>query len=308
MNALQEKTNSALSTIQFGLPDLDVVRLPEVIYHYTNATGLLGIISGGSLWATDYRFLNDSSELSYVFRLASEVVHEEFFGRYSGLAGEFLDYAAKSSPPYGKIPYYLCCFSELDNSLSQWRAYGGQQGFSLAFPGDVTTLKGYDSGSKQNPGLTLLKIQYSHSEQKSYIRSLIHALLNLCESSHMKAYENGKMAMASFLPFFWGQLERASYRFKHPDFEIEAEWRLVAWGDVHNELYRTNKTIVPYTKFNIYSESYSGKKFALPLRSVRCGPGNFPEETLYALNRALDAHGYREEFCKRLQSPTPARF
>lgn len=307
MKILQEKTNAALSVIGFGLPDLNAIRLPEVVYHYTDVAGFLGIISSGFLWATDYRFLNDSSELSYVFRLASEVVREEYLGAHSGLAGKFLDYAASAPPPYSGTPYYLCCFSELDNSLSQWRAYGGQQGFSLAFPGDITTQRGYDSGDKQNPGLTLLKVQYNKDKQKSYIRALINSLLELCESTHMKECADENRAMASFLPFFWGQLERASYRFKHPDFEVEAEWRLVAWGDVRSELYRPSKTIVPYTKFSIYSKKYSWGNFALPLRSVRCGPGSFPDDTLYALNRSLDAHGYKDRFCKRLQSFTPAR-
>jgi hypothetical protein len=32
------------------------------IFHYTTPAGLLGILSSGSLFATDYRFLNDASE------------------------------------------------------------------------------------------------------------------------------------------------------------------------------------------------------------------------------------------------------
>jgi hypothetical protein len=38
---------------------------PELVYHYTDAAGLLGIISSGTLWATDIEFLNDAQELTY---------------------------------------------------------------------------------------------------------------------------------------------------------------------------------------------------------------------------------------------------
>jgi hypothetical protein len=34
------------------------------LYHYTNWDGVLGILTTKSLWATHYRFLNDSSEFT----------------------------------------------------------------------------------------------------------------------------------------------------------------------------------------------------------------------------------------------------
>jgi hypothetical protein len=41
----------------------------EVIYHYTDAAGLFGIISNDELWASAPSSLNDASELSYGFQL-----------------------------------------------------------------------------------------------------------------------------------------------------------------------------------------------------------------------------------------------
>jgi hypothetical protein len=37
--------------------------LPEVLYHYTDIKGLQGIWEEGQIWATDSRYLNDTSEL-----------------------------------------------------------------------------------------------------------------------------------------------------------------------------------------------------------------------------------------------------
>lgn len=44
---------------------LKTIPLPPVLYHYTTQTGLLGILQGNCLWATDSRYLSDSSEYSY---------------------------------------------------------------------------------------------------------------------------------------------------------------------------------------------------------------------------------------------------
>jgi len=44
---------------------------PPCLYHYTNADGARGIVTSQTMWGTDARYLNDTSELSYV----NTVVH-----------------------------------------------------------------------------------------------------------------------------------------------------------------------------------------------------------------------------------------
>jgi hypothetical protein len=39
--------------------------VPLALYHYTNASGLKGILESNSLWATDAEFLNDVQELQF---------------------------------------------------------------------------------------------------------------------------------------------------------------------------------------------------------------------------------------------------
>ena len=40
-------------------------QVPHVLYHYTSADGLIGILSSKSIWLTDLRYMNDLSELQY---------------------------------------------------------------------------------------------------------------------------------------------------------------------------------------------------------------------------------------------------
>ena len=205
---------------------------------------------------------------------------------------------------YEATPYYLACFTEAENSLSQWRAYAGSQGYCLEFPGDIGTVAPAELAHGQNPGISLLRVEYDLEVQRAYIKGLIDRLLErICPSRHLTSVPP-EVAIRTFMPFYWAQLERVSYRFKHPDFAVEQEWRLVAWGDVHREEYRTGEFgVTPYTYFRPASSGAFSSP--LPIRSVRYGPTQTPTATAYALRRLLDRSGYAD--CVGLGSDTPVR-
>ncbi len=310
MAELIEQVNEHLGGYQDSLPNLDAEPLPNFVYHYTDVGGLIGILSSKRLWATDYRFLNDSSELEYTTDVAREIAARDFGGRHGGLAGAFVAHISDASRPgvYLHTPYYLTCFSEQDNSLSQWRAYGGKQGFALQLPGDISTARGYEASGRQNPGITLVKVIYDRTFHEAYLSRLIEQLVALCQSDVMRRAEqsfNFAELMTAFLPFYWGQIDRASYRFKHPDFESEREWRMVRWGNVHPERYRQGVTVVPYIEIGLDSVTAAGAP--LPLVGVRHGPSPLPDQTLHSLDRILSTNGYPPESCPRTGSDTPAR-
>ena len=43
---------------------------PDILYHYTSAAGLIGILETGKIWATSIRHLSDASEFIYTLSLA----------------------------------------------------------------------------------------------------------------------------------------------------------------------------------------------------------------------------------------------
>lgn len=55
-----------------AVPDIQDDALPESLYHYTDAAGLLGILDNNSLYATHVAYLNDSQELAYGMQMAVE--------------------------------------------------------------------------------------------------------------------------------------------------------------------------------------------------------------------------------------------
>ena len=50
--------------------------LPEILFHYTDSKGFLGILESNTLWATSARYLNDSSEYTYGMKLIADALEE----------------------------------------------------------------------------------------------------------------------------------------------------------------------------------------------------------------------------------------
>jgi hypothetical protein len=57
--------------------DLIDAKIPDLLFHYTDAAGLLGIIDSRKLWMTKVQYLNDKSELNYAFDLMREEIDQQ---------------------------------------------------------------------------------------------------------------------------------------------------------------------------------------------------------------------------------------
>jgi hypothetical protein len=98
--------------------------LPETLFHYTSWNGLYGVVSSGKLWGTNYRYLNDLSEIDYGRELALETVRERgqaASGHVQPLLEEVKDRLNGTS---GAADVYVTCFCATEDLLSQWRGYG----------------------------------------------------------------------------------------------------------------------------------------------------------------------------------------
>jgi hypothetical protein len=110
--------------------------LPPRVYHYTTGAGLIGIIQSGSLWATQIACLNDTKELVHaVDELKDAIAKHRAVG--VSVDAEFilqkmLGLLDKPDPEVSGA--FVASFSEVDDDLSQWRAYGdGEGGYAIEF-------------------------------------------------------------------------------------------------------------------------------------------------------------------------------
>lgn len=114
------------------LPEIfDTKNLPASLYHYTSVEGLKGIIDNRSLWATNYRYLNDSAEIKDMFYSMTEMkIYKE--GPLSGVsADELMEKAFRNI----EIPnHVVTSFSEQSDDLSMWGRYGNNdKGIAIGF-------------------------------------------------------------------------------------------------------------------------------------------------------------------------------
>lgn len=102
-----------------------------LLYHYTSAQGLLGILRSKSLWLTDTRFLNDSAEirfgLNFVLKALDNWEKIEEGDDFADCLASYL-----RGPLMRQLLLFVFSLSGNRDDLPQWRAYGNNaRGFAL---------------------------------------------------------------------------------------------------------------------------------------------------------------------------------
>lgn len=101
----------------------------DILYHYTSADGLVGILRQHVLWASDSRCLNDTLEFRLGLSIALDTLgrHRGFQPLRNWVEGVIDTWSRDAG-------LFVVCFSRDGDLLSQWRAYGRDgQGYCLGF-------------------------------------------------------------------------------------------------------------------------------------------------------------------------------
>jgi hypothetical protein len=260
---------------------------PQRLYHYTNATGLLGILRGAKLWATDLRFLNDEQEADYALgQLRSALAdmrnpaidpNHPAHARAQDFGGVFAEYENLMleelvSP---KFPVYLACFCESGDLLSQWRAYGSDHGYAIEFDTAMldSVVKGLDG---YPPSRMLERVHYGHEAAVSLVSTAIGEVSQDSNLGHLGVHAH-YMAL---------RLTALLARIKHPGFREEREWRLIAgfeYEDASLVRFRSSPiAIVPYIEVSFPREAVLG---------IRVGPGRHVAVRQEGVRRLIETFG-----------------
>jgi hypothetical protein len=286
-----------------------------VLYHYTSAEGLKGIIESNELWAPSAYYLNDSAEMFYGYNVLREVL-DQWLSKNSrsedsitlGLARQLRSSFEDLFEKRLLKPIYLTCFCEEDNLLSQWRAYGQSGGYSIGFR--VLPKVGV-FGERLTPEPNIYtcrwtKVEYERTKQAEICRSILDPILaSLDESTTAEA-----MRAVSEHPLFGYQmlftatidvLLEEIVSFKNEAFKVEKEWRAVVRQreflkqgtddggktpvPVH---FRTSRgMLVPYVKLLPWKPD---KK--LPIACIRSGPMLDPTMATVAVGMMLEKNSF----------------
>ena len=265
-----EKEFGEISGRVWTLGTAEDTAAPDLLFHYTDARGLQGILNSNSLWATHFQFLNDSSEMRYGEKQARDVIDalaekqpekERFWISAAKLLKDVFEEEIASP--------YVVSFCFMGDLLSQWREYGDRgTGFSIGFDCEgLSKLFG--------PITSVLNIRYNPEDQRCVLSATFEEYCNLLLRWEHKSGERFDLPSAperSLEEHCRAQLvsllmvEFAA--FKNPGFVEEQEWRLFRLGEGGSpRKFRTGRFgIVPYVEF----KPPSGQR--LPITKVIQGP------------------------------------
>lgn len=282
----------------------------EILYHYTDARGLLGIVQSGQLWASNAAFLNDSTEVVYMRDVLADVA-QEFRKKYQ-VDAEIRDYAADAyagtgrfsdaqrrtasmisilemAPtfPGGLFDVYVSCFCSNGDLLSHWRGYPSTGGGYAV---------GLRSESLPQGGGLLRRVVYDEQAQRQLLRDLLAPVIDRVASPDFATADDRNDPWDRLIREHLGpvisSLVECGFCFKHPGFKEEAEWRLVILRS-RDPKYRQNDApplirptptgLLPYLERSLESGAVA---------KVVVGPGSQPTLAADAAVQLLSNAGY----------------
>jgi hypothetical protein len=211
-----------------------------ILYHYTSAEGLKGIVENDELWATSAYYLNDSAEILYGYQVLDLALGSWLKRTNSpansiscGFAESLRQYFGHQALERNVItPIYLTCFCEVDNLLSQWRAYGSSGGYSVGFK---VPAEGIVYGLLPEPRVytaRCVKVEYGRDEQIQRVLELLDSVLPILDEEKVT---DAVRSIDPVSPLGFSRLSRIiqemlveeSIGFKDGAFGEEKEWRFV---------------------------------------------------------------------------------
>ena len=187
---------------------------------------------------------------------------------------------------------YILSFSKNGDSLSQWRAYTPEGGFSIGFPIDRV-----HSFCKDNGFPDLVKCSYdaeAHNE----------TICNIADS----ALGNGvagmdSMAINAVSLKMIDELDGLATEYKHPSFADEQEYRIVAAtsnSDRKPDLRYNGKYIIPFTRLN--ADYLFPRDRETPL-IVYFSPGAYSEDYIREISFWIQSFGLAIPEFRESKSP-----
>jgi hypothetical protein len=293
------------------------------VFHYTDSAGLLGILSSKSLFATDYRYLNDISEGSLIRDLILPILEDEIAeivprlaekgllrGFYENLGARghrlqaegfyksLVDSLDATTPPF---VLSFCRHTEekaiKHGLLSQWRGYAGSAGFAIEFdePELVELIR------VENDTFAYAWMKSNYVRYKGYddlfdpnvYRGVAGELIRRMFKPRDVSDITGRMGPKEMDEVMVDFANTAPF-LKHEGFQEEEEYRIIA-GRVDQDMIgadstRRVKKIQFRSKEGLivpYIKLFEGSTRDLPITSIIVGPHPFQEKQEAAVRMAM---------------------
>jgi len=298
----------------------ETMTVPPILYHYTDAAGLAGIVNPSSwpvlaasnelvygvaakLWASDVRYMNDSSELKF----GAEVFRDQFTAAAADPAvkPELREVFGKLASWFDPdrlfewgLRCFATCFCKKGNLLSQWRGYaGGVGGYAVGFSGEsiaLNTWAFHPETTAMGTGTvraSLREVVYGEEEAKKAAIQFVQGVVS--GSGFLVAGPDGKLDMFMLAASAFREIAAV----KDSAFEQEHEWRLTTEGDVKYpaNLRAGRSGLVPYLEMAVNIRSESDTYSYPTISRLVVGPGPHQLAQVAAARELLRNNGHDPE-------------
>jgi hypothetical protein len=219
---IDEEKKSALVNMTFmgHLDPNNTIELPEFIYHYTSLDNFIKILDSKTFFMFSIYQMNDYKEKFVIIDAYNRVMSY----KKSIFPDDYLkklDEVLNEKFYFGHT--YISCFSELRDSLSQWRAYG-DDGNGICFVINPRKLEINYSLPSHNAYtekcVSFHNVIYSNEQQDKIIEEILDYSLFLSN-------RNEKYKVESFVEYINTFISRFAPIFKNKEFQEEREWRII---------------------------------------------------------------------------------
>jgi hypothetical protein len=244
---------------------------PQTIWHYTSGSSLISIIQSGQLWSTQLSCVNDQTELIYAIELFREAIEEYVAGGGLSSDDEYLYEMIKSrlSGDNAASEWFITCFSDSPDDLSQWRAYGGGEGgYAIGFRSKELGI----NGSRDQA--YLVNVNYDLDTHRRIANAVAEATFTFYRQGLLQGRRHRDAWAGAFL-LRWGEvITFLAPVVKHKAFQAEREWRVVRRlreGDA-KKLVFTQKQSLMARHLPLTFDAEGAQPPRLPIDAVLVGP------------------------------------
>jgi hypothetical protein len=269
--------NSMLAATRVMHPE-KVIKIPDTIWHYTNASSIEAILKSKSIYATQFDYLNDPSE-NRLFGKISQIIAKE---RLQDLPKLKLDDQIQSMDQFKATwwniindideffvfqPSFVTSFSESSDLLGQWRAYADNcNGYALGLSSKWLI----DQTVSESSHLRLLRVIYHSEIQYELVSKLLDTAIDSIASILSEVPEEDLSEAIDWIVTILRRLvAEFSPVIKHPAYSDEREWRILSIGEPRN-VRVVKGNFVQYKIINLNVDNRH------PFREIKLGPGNNP--------------------------------
>ncbi|SMQ58137.1 hypothetical protein SAMN06295909_0110 [Plantibacter sp. VKM Ac-1784] len=274
----------------------------DLLWHYTDAAGVLGILESRALRLSSVRMMNDSGEMSYGLlmirrrleaRRDAHQVDPAIVAQIEGFLGR---------APQSTDEWFVACASTQKDALSQFRGYGGyavaiNAGMALRAKmpesrvedGYFVDMNEVDADESLEAGWR--RVLYSGAEVKAHIDRLLDVLVKQCDDW---PGEDGHDSVSYAEALAVERVTVCAAFVKHHGFQEEREVRIFSRLPLSNSAINLRVGrfgITPYIEAEVNPRP--GASIPTFLHDVRVGPvGTDQASALYGVQRAAQKLGY----------------